>query len=66
MRVQAGAFVLVIVIECELLAGGVGQLEHGIQRRVQPARVYFRDDFVAGAAFETEHVPIARRDQCAR
>ena len=35
VRVQAGAFVLVIVVERELLAGGVGQAEHGIQRRIR-------------------------------
>ena len=53
-------FVLVVVIEGELLAGGVGQLEHGIQRRVQPAGIDFGDDGVAGAALEAEHVPVAR------
>ena len=60
VRVQPRALVLMVVVEGQLLAGGVGQLEHGIQRRVQPAGIDFGDDGVAGAAFETEHVPVAR------
>ena len=60
VRVQARALVLVIVVEGQLPAGGVGQLEHGIQRRIEPAGIDFGDDLLAGAAFETEHVPVAR------
>ena len=48
VRVQARAFVLVVVIEGELLAGGIAQFEHGIQRRVQPAGIDLRNDRIPG------------------
>ena len=51
--------VFVVVVEGQLLAGGVGQLEHGIQRRVEPAGIDLGDDLVAGTALEAEHVPVA-------
>ena len=44
VRGQSRTLVLVIVVHGQLPAGGVGQLEHRIQRRVQPAGMDFRDD----------------------
>ena len=52
VRVQPVALVLVVVVERQLLAGRVGQLEHRIQRRIQPPGVDLRHDLFAGAAFE--------------
>ena len=42
-----------VVVESQLPAGGIGQLEHGIERRVQPAGHDLGHDLLAGAAFET-------------
>ena len=39
---------------------GVGELEHGIQRGIEPARIDLRDDRLAGVAGELEHVPVVR------
>ena len=58
--VQASAFVLVVVVEGKLLAGGIGEFEDGIERGIEPAGVDFGDDAVAGAAFEAEDIPAAR------
>ena len=60
VRDQAGALVLVIVVEGQLPARGVGQLEHRIQRRIQPPGVDLGHDRLAGLALETEDVPVAR------
>ena len=59
VRVQAVALVLVVVIEVELLAGGVGQSEHGIQGRIEPPGIDLGDDLLAGTALEAEDVPVA-------
>ena len=59
VRDQAAALVLVVVVEGQLPPGGVGQLEHGIQRRIEPAGVDLGHDLLAGPALEAEHVPIA-------
>ena len=48
-----------VVVEGQSLAGGVGQFEHGIDGRIEPPGVDFRDDLLAGSAFEAEHVPVA-------
>ncbi len=49
-----------IVVDGQLLAGGVGQLEQAVQRGIEPPRIDFRHDRLAGAALEAEHVPVAR------
>ena len=38
VRFKAGAFVVVIVVERESFAGGVGQLQRRVERRPKPAR----------------------------
>ena len=48
MREQAARLVLVVVVEGQLPAGGVGQLEHGIQGRIEPAGVDFGHDLLPG------------------
>ena len=58
--IKRARLVFVVVVEGQSLARGVGQFEHGIQRRIKPAGSDFRDDLLAGAAFEAEHVPVAR------
>ena len=57
---QPGALVLPIVVEGQLFAGGIGQFDHGIQRRIQPARGHFGHNFFPGAALDAEYVPLSR------
>jgi len=42
-----------------LRALGVGELEDGIQRGIDPARIHFGDNGLTGAALETEDIPVA-------
>ena len=59
VRSQVVELVFMVVVEGQTLAGGVEQLQDAVQRRFQPAGGNLRHDLLAGAAFETEHVPVA-------
>ncbi len=59
VREQAGTFVFVIVVKRDLLAGGVGEPQHGIERSAEAAGENFGDDFLAGFAFEAKDIFVA-------
>ena len=47
VREQPRTLVLMVVVEGQLAAGGVGQLEHRIQGGIEPPGIHFRDDLAA-------------------
>ena len=59
VREQAACLVLVVVVEGQLPPGRVGQFEHGIQRRIEPAGVDLGHDLLPRLALEAEHVAVA-------
>ena len=59
VRFQAEGLVLVVVVEGQLPPARVGQLEHRIQRRIEPSGVDLGHDLLPRLALETEHVAVA-------
>ena len=58
VRSQVVELVFMVVVEGQTFVGGVEQLQDTVQRRFQPAGRNLSHDLLAGAAFETEHVPV--------
>ena len=59
VRVEPRSRIFVIVIQGQDVPGGIGQLEHRVEGRIQTPRRDFGDDGFARQTVELEHVPVA-------
>jgi len=60
VHVEHAVHLLVVIVPGEHASRRVGQAQQGVQRRIQPAGLHFRDHLVTRAALESKHVDVAR------